>query len=213
MKKIVLLFLLLFIPLFSAAASEFEEGSHYSRVDPPQPGGLGEQIQVREFFWYGCGACSSLEPHLQGWLKRKPGNVDFIRIPMATENPVMDLHARTFYVLELMGADPVIHEKIFEAINVQDRKLRTLDEMEEFLAEEGIDVQVYRNTLTIDLVNSSIRRAKKLASEKVFNVNRVPTVIVDGKYVAGWLGGADTIKLTEYLIEKVRREKSDQAAK
>jgi thiol:disulfide interchange protein DsbA len=212
MKKISLLLLLLFFPLFSAAASEFEENLHYAKVVPQQPGGLGERIQVREFFWYACGACSNLEPHLQEWLKRKPEKVDFIRIPLTSENnPAVDLHARTFYVLELMGADPAIHEKIFNVINKQGRKLKTLDEMEEFLAEEGIDIQVYRKTLNIRVVTDSVEKAKKL--KEIYKAHRVPTLIVDGRYVVRGLAPADTVKLTEFLIEKVRREKKEQAAK
>jgi thiol:disulfide interchange protein DsbA len=212
MKKIVLLSLLLLFPLLSAAGPEFKEDMHYAKVLPQQPGGLGERIQVREFFWYGCGACSDLEPHLQEWLKHKPETVDFIRIPLTSENnPVIDLHARTYYVLELMGVDPAIHEKIFDVISKQGRKLKTLDEMAKFLAEEGVDVAVYRNTLNIRVVNASIEKAAKL--KKIYDANRVPTVIVDGKYVARWLGGRDTVKLTEYLIDKVRREKMEQTAK
>jgi thiol:disulfide interchange protein DsbA len=212
MKKIVPLFLLLLIPLFPAAASEFQEGEHYTTVVPPQPGGLGERIQVREFFWYACGACSSLEPHLQEWLESKPENVDFIRIPTTSdEYYTIDLHARTYYVLELMGVDSSIHGKIFTAINKQGRKLKTREEMERFLAEQGVDVEVYRNTLNIPVVDASIEKAKKLKA--LYGANRVPTLVVDGKYITRWLGSTGTVELTKHLVEKVRREKTDQAAK
>jgi thiol:disulfide interchange protein DsbA len=110
-----------------------------------------------------------------------------------------------------MGVDPTIHEKIFNVINKQGRKLKTLDEMEEFLAEQGVDIQVYRRTLNIPVVTASIEKAKKL--KKIYQAHRVPTLVVDGKYVAQGLAPADTVKLADYLIEKVRREKMEQAAK
>ncbi len=211
MKKILLLLSLAFAPLLLGAASQFEEDLHYSSVIPPQPGGEGGRIQVMEFFRYGCGACNAMEPYLQEWLKRKPDNVDFVRVPAVSDSPEIMLHAKTYYALELMKADRAIHEKIFHAIHDEHLTLDTSEQMEKFLGEQGIDIQAYRDAIVSFAVDMQIRRALILAQR--FDARRVPTVAVDGKYVTTWLGPAMTMQLAEYLITTVEREKTAQASK
>lgn len=60
------------------------------------------RIEVREFFWYGCGHCFALEPHMQGWLKKLPKDVRFVRTPAAM-NPLWEQAARAYYVSEALG--------------------------------------------------------------------------------------------------------------
>ncbi len=211
MKKTLLLLSLLFPPLLLGATPQFEEDLHYSSVIPPQPGGEGGRIQVMEFFWYGCGGCNALEPHLQEWLKRKPENVDFMRVPAVSDRPDVKMHAKTYYALELMKADRGIHEKIFHAIHDQHQALDTPERMEKFLGEQGIDTQAYRDAMASFAVDMQIRRALILAER--FDARRVPAVAVDGKYVTTGLNPAMTMQLVEYLMTTVEREKTAQASK
>ncbi|MCK7583637.1 MAG: hypothetical protein MZV65_54390 [Chromatiales bacterium] len=44
-------------------AQNFLEGVNYDTVRP-QKVETGDKIEVREFFWYGCSHCYTLEPHV-----------------------------------------------------------------------------------------------------------------------------------------------------
>ena len=80
MRKLIGLSLvaLLFLPLTGQA--QFLEGVEYARVNP-QPVETGNKVEVREFFWYGCPHCFSLEPSVAKWLKTMPRNAQFVRTP------------------------------------------------------------------------------------------------------------------------------------
>lgn len=53
----------------SALAANFVAGQDYIVVPTPVQVEVPGKIEVREFFWYGCGHCFKLEPHMQTWLK------------------------------------------------------------------------------------------------------------------------------------------------
>lgn len=212
MKRLTLLFLavLCFLPLAAPAQEKtpFEEELHWFTVIPEQPGGEGDRIQLIEFFWYGCPHCYTLEPHLNAWLAKKPDNVDFTRIPAMFDRPEVVLHAQTYYALELMGVIDELHAKLFDAINEERRRLKTQQEMETFLAEQGVDIERYRKSMKSFAVQTQARRASVLASR--FDVRGVPAIVVDGKYRTGGLGGAMMMEVTDFLIEKAEAEKGAQ---
>ncbi len=85
-----------------AAATNLVEGRDYTVIKSPLTLEKPGQIEVREFFWYGCGHCYALEPHLNNWLATKPTDVNFIRTPAAL-NPVWEQNARAYYAVEGMG--------------------------------------------------------------------------------------------------------------
>ena len=209
MKRLTLLFLavLCFVPLAAPAQEKtpFEEELHWFTVIPEQPGGEGDRIQLIEFFWYGCPHCYTLEPHLNAWLAKKPDNVDFTRIPAMFDRPEVVLHAQTYYALELMGVIDELHSKLFDAINEERRRLKTQQEMETFLAEQGVDIERYRKSMKSFAVQTQARRASVLASR--FDVRGVPAIVVDGKYRTCGLGGAMMMEVTDFLIEKAAAEK------
>ncbi len=227
MKKIAILLLLLLFPLLSSAAPEFEEDLHYSSVIPAQPGGEGGRIQVLEFFWYGCGHCYRFEPYLEGWLENKPADVDFVKVPglfrrppqeirpdmseLEKLRPSMLLHAETYYALELMGAGPEIHHKIFDAMHNQGHRLEVPEEMDAFLAGQGVDLKAYHNAMNSFAVNTQIKRALSLA--KRYDLRAVPSLGVDGKYMTGEVPVPELTQLLDYLIDRVRQEKSAAASK
>lgn len=73
-------------------------------------------VEVREFFWYGCPHCYTLEPFVTNWLKTKPANVNFVRTPAAM-NPVWEQNARGYYAVDLMGLTGKGDKPLFDAIH------------------------------------------------------------------------------------------------
>ena len=86
---------------------------------PPSPARPRRaRSSVVEVFWYACGHCYLLEPKLEAWNRKgRAPYVQLVRMP-ATWNPVLKMHARVFYTIELLGK-PQLHDEVFREINVQ----------------------------------------------------------------------------------------------
>jgi thiol:disulfide interchange protein DsbA len=200
----VLLSFFLALPAL-AAEQVFEEDLHYFSVIPEQPGGEDGQIQVLEFFLYSCPHCYRLEPYIDGWLKHKPDNVTFDRVPAMFNRPEVVMYAKTYYALKLIGQEERLQGAIFEVLDQRKRRLGTQPEMERFLEEQGVDLEAYRKAMKSFAVQTQIRRAAVLAER--FDITGVPALVVDGKYRTGGLEGGLMMKVTDYLVERAEKEK------
>ncbi|MDF1530550.1 MAG: thiol:disulfide interchange protein DsbA/DsbL, partial [Sedimenticola sp.] len=149
--------------------------------------------------------CYKMEPHLSTWLKSKPENVDFVRIPAMFKRADVVLHAKTYYALMLMGVEEELDASIFNVIHEQGNRLATPEEMESFLADKGVDIEAYRKAMKSFAVQTQSRRAEVLASR--FDVRGVPTFIVDGKFRTSGLEGDAQMQAINFLIDKVVTEK------
>jgi thiol:disulfide interchange protein DsbA len=206
MRKILLATILLIIPVLALASGEvYQEGVHYKKIDTDQSGVDGKRILVRGFFMYTCGHCNDLEPHLEEWLKTKPEDVDFVKIPAVFDRPVIILHAKAFYALNLIGVDAEIHNKIFHAIHEERKRLRTEADMDAFLEYNGVNMDEYRKALKAFSVVTSMRQASVLAES--YGIQGVPALVVDGKYLISGQKQEVMIGAMNQLIEQVRKAK------
>ncbi|MCP4285889.1 MAG: thiol:disulfide interchange protein DsbA/DsbL [Gammaproteobacteria bacterium] len=207
-KRIVLTFLaLIAVSMTGVAFSEqkFEEDIHYFSIFPAQPGGEGKRVQITEFFLYTCPHCYQLEPHLEAWLKQKPENVDFDRVPAMFNRESIKMQGKTYYALRLMGVADQLHEKIFNVIHDAGESLNTQEDMEAFLNQNGVDLVAYRKAMKSFAVQTQARRASVLGDR--YDLRAVPSLVVDGKYRATGLSGDAMMRLTDRLIEKVEAER------
>ncbi len=212
MKKTTIIRVLSLLALLCVAVTasaqtppKFEEELHYFSVIPEQPGGEGDKVQVLEFFMYSCPHCNNMEPHIEAWLKRKPENVEFIRIPAMFKRPDILLHGKTFYALTLMGLEDELTPVLFSEIHDKDNRLSDSAQMEAFLAKQGVDIAAYRKAMKSFAVQTQSRRAEVLAGR--FDIRSVPAFVIDGKYRTGGLDPAVQIQAIDYLIDKVVAEK------
>src|SRR5512142_2169703 len=143
MNKIwLLLSLLLVSGAASADMSSFTEGVNYVAVTPAQqtdvkPG----QIEVIEFYWYGCPHCFALEPYVEAWEKSgKPANVVFKRVPAAMKGSEFYVDAQATFVAEILGVGEKIREPFFNAIHLDGNDaLRTdKDAIRDFFGKYGV---------------------------------------------------------------------------
>jgi len=205
MRNMFIAILLLVTPVLVFAAPEYKNEVHYQTVVPEQPGGEGKGVRVTAFFWYGCGHCEALEPHLDKWLEQKGEDVEFVRVPAMFDRPDVIMHAKAYYALNQIDAKPDIHTKIFRAIHVERKHLRTEEDMEKFLQDNGVDMDAYRKAVTSFSVQTNIRKAAVLAEN--YDLHGVPSLAVDGKYKIGGLEGEDMIGVMNHLIDEVRKGK------
>lgn len=201
MKKL-LVFLFLFVNSAFLQAADYNEGTHYKKLQPPQSTDSGDKIEVLEFFWYGCTHCYSFEPFIKSWNKTKPANVEFVRVP-AIFRPDWEVHARAYYALSNMGVIENVHEKIFAAIHNDKKQLNKLELMADFVEKNGVNRQEFLKQYNSFSVDGMVRKAKK--QQKAYKIQGVPSVAVNGKYLTGgaMAGSYDNlIKVINHLIEK-----------
>ncbi len=205
------LMLLMLFPVLARA--EFTEGRQYMEVPFPTAVETGDKIEVREIFWYGCPHCYVLEPGLTQWLKKLPKNARFVRTP-ATAAPHWQIHAQAYYTFEALGALEKLHGAFFKT--VQDHQGKPNDEpgIADFAASHGIDRKKFTEAFDSFGVRLKLEKAKQINQD--LNINSVPTVVVDGRYLttAAMAGGEEKMfKLLDQLIVKAARERKTRAAK
>jgi thiol:disulfide interchange protein DsbA len=189
-----------------AALAQLQAGKDYSRLDPPQPTDSADKVEVVEFFWYGCGHCYKLEPALANWTKTLPKDVTFKRIP-AIPNDAWGQTAVIYYTLEAMGLLDKYHQKVFDAIHLDNVILSNRKVRDEWLAKQGIDVTEFNKVEKSFSVQAKMARAKQLTA--AYKVSGVPSLIVNGKYMTSneLAGGPErVVQVTDGLVAMSRRE-------
>jgi protein dithiol oxidoreductase (disulfide-forming) len=172
------------------ASERLKEGATYRRVVPAQPTHVAPgKVEVVEVFWYGCSHCFELDPAIESWRKKgKPAYVEFTRVP-GMWNDTLRIHARLFYATEALGKLEELHSAIFREIHVNKNPLTTVDQMQAFFRQHGVNPEEFQKAFSSFGVESKLQRADFL--NRRFGISQVPTVIVNGKYVtdAGMAGG------------------------
>ena len=164
---------------FAAGAAWSQQNSPFVLVQPPQPTESGGQIEVLEFFWYGCPHCYALEPEVNAWVKKQPSNVVFKRVP-AYPNENWGEMARVYYTLEAMGLLEKYHQKVFDAIHKEGINLANKRIRNDWLAKNGIDPAKFNDVEKSFTVSSKASRAQQMT--QAYKVDSVPRVVVNGKY-------------------------------
>lgn len=189
--------------------SRFVEGQHYRKLnfELPTEAPAG-QIEVAELFWYGCPHCFHLEPTMKEYLNNKPDNVYFRRIP-ATLNPQWKVHARAYYIGRLLDVDgsKKIHDKIFNAIHVQRRRLQDDAAIDNFFVSQGFTEEQVKSAANSMEVQMKIKMATEYSATS--QATGVPTLIVNGEYLTSptMAQGAEKLKrVLQFLVDKSSKE-------
>tara|TARA_R110002110_G_scaffold205066_7_gene417098 strand:+ start:231180 stop:231824 length:645 start_codon:yes stop_codon:yes gene_type:complete len=210
-NRVLMCFALLFVgPLVACAqedATQFEEGTHYDVIAPAVRTAEADKIEVAEFFWYGCGHCYTFEPMLEQWKKTLPEDVDFRGSP-AMWNPQMELHARAFYTAEALNVLDTMHPALFQAMNVDRKRLGTEEEIAKLFEANGVSEEEFNKAFKSFGVSSQVRQAG--ARARAAKITGTPSMMVNGKYhISTRKVGtqANMLKVAEFLIEKERAAK------
>lgn len=193
-----------------AGAAELKEGVNYTVFRPPQPTELKNKIEVTEFFWYGCSHCFHLEPALERWAAKLPKDVVFRRVPAVFParsggpGPWAPA-AKVYYTLEIMGLSGKFQQKVFNAVQLERRRLISDDpELFDWVAKQGIDAQKFKAIYNSFAVHSKVRRSMELCT--AYGFDGVPALIVDGRYMAvNTDNAAETLGVVDQLIDMARK--------
>lgn len=192
-----------------AAARSFDEGVQYVPIQPAPPVGTGDQVEVLEFFWYGCPHCRDFEPVVKKWAAALPANVVFAQVPVMFGGAA-DMHAQVYYALEGIGELERLHGKLFAAMHDEKRKLRTRDEVDGFLREQGVDMDRFNQAMGSFSVAAKVNRARALMRR--YGIRSVPVLVVDGRYRtgSGFSGYEEIVEVVDHVVDKVLTQRKAQ---
>ncbi len=203
-----MLMLLLSMAVGVQAQDSYKEGVHYQALKQPVPTQDPAKIEVTEVFWYGCGHCFSFEPMIQQWKKGLDSDVTFVHSPAIWNGP-MEVHARAFYVAKALNMFDKIHQPLFNALNIDRKRLANEKSLGQFFADFGVDAETFKKTYNSFGVVSQVSQAN--ARARSYGIQGTPEIVVDGKYrVSASLAGSQEkmLQVTNYLVNKIRQEKS-----
>jgi protein dithiol oxidoreductase (disulfide-forming) len=196
----------LFLATGGAASAQLVEGRNYVRLPTPVPVETGKNIEVIEFFSFGCPHCADLEPILEGWIAKKPADVELRRIPVAFQ-PAWERLGKVWFTLHALGQD-ALAPAVFNAIHKENRNLSDPRTFFEWAAQNGIDRKKVEDMYNSFTVASEMSKAKRQA--QVFGIESVPTIIVDGKFITASdkIGGHQNVPAAiDELVAKARAER------
>ena len=189
-----------------ADTPSFQAGVNYEAVSPAQPTEAKPgQVEVIEFFWYGCPHCFAVEPYLEAWIKSGPKGVQFRRIAAAMKGSEFYTDAQAYYTAQVLGVGDKIHEPLFNAIHLDgDGALRDdVDALRTFFGKYGVAPKDFDATWNSFAVQTRMSEAAQIADR--YSVNGVPTFIINGKWKTGagyQMNYPDIIKCVQFLVDK-----------
>ena len=210
--RLALLPLLLSLSLPALADQDyFFKGIQYETVTPAQQADVkAGQVEVIEFYWYGCPVCFGLEPYVEAWEKQLPANVVFKRVPGAMPGSEFYLDAQATAVAEVLGIGEKIREPFFNAIHEDHNgALRSdKDAVRAFFGKFGAKPADFDTAWDSAAVKAKLAEYQKLGER--YGIERVPTFIVNGKWKTGAGYGMPYDKLmrcVDYLIAQEQTSK------
>jgi protein dithiol oxidoreductase (disulfide-forming) len=202
-----------FAPLSLAEAPQV--GNNFEAVAQPIPTDNAAKIEVMEIFWYGCSHCYSMDTPLNAWVKKLPADVYFKRMP-GLPNASWAPMAKAFYAMETLGVSEKLHTPLFEAVH-KSKSLNPTDE-KAILAwvtqQSKMDKAKVEAAFKSFTINTNLNRAAQIF--RASGATGVPSLVIDGKYITSSTmngGNEQALKVADYIIENVRKDKAAPAAK
>lgn len=194
----------------AAAAQETPRArvNHEYRVINPQAVETGDNIEVVEFFWYGCPYCHELQSPLAEWLNRKPADVTLRRVPALLGDDRAP-HARIYYALEALGELDRLHQQVYLSYHLQRLAMSKPEVMAQWAVRHGIDRQRWLTAYNSSEVTQKIRRAQELT--RAYDVQGTPSMAVDGRHLtsSGTAGGVrGVMPVVDDLIHIARQQRA-----
>jgi len=202
---------LVFLALVPLAMSSFAQldryvaGTHYAELPAPVNTQDASKVEVIEVFWYGCSHCFRFEPLIVDYEANAPEYVDFVRFP-AMWNGLMKVHAQAFYTAEALDAVEIVHEHIFNAINLQGNRLGNEEQLADLFAEHGIAREDFSAAFNSFSVRTKVNQAEGRMED--YQIRSTPNMVVNGKYLVTTGENVRTqqemMEVVKFLVEKER---------
>ena len=201
--------LVLLLPLTVSSYAQIERyvaGTHYTELSVPVNTNDSSKIEVIEAFWYGCSHCFRFEPLINDWASKLPEDVDFMLFP-AMWNALMKVHGQIYYAAEALDAVNIVHEPVFNAINVQGNRLQNERQISALFVEHGISEEDFERAFNSFSVRTKVNQAEKRMQD--YQIRSTPNMVVNGKYLITTGENVPTqeamLEVVNFLVEKERQ--------
>ena len=201
--------LVLLLPLTVSSYAQIERyvaGTHYTELSVPVNTNDSSKIEVIEAFWYGCSHCFRFEPLINDWASKLPEDVDFKLFP-AMWNDWMKIHGQIYYAAEALDAVDLLHEHVFNAINVERNRLQNEEQIGALFVEHGISQEDFERAFNSFSVRTKVNQAEKRMQD--YQIRSTPNMVVNGKYVIATGAAVTTqqemLEVVNFLVEKERQ--------
>jgi protein dithiol oxidoreductase (disulfide-forming) len=206
-----------FKTIMVTAATAFAVGAFAQPADDgvvvlknPQSVENDGKVEVLEFFGYGCIHCAHLEPKFEEWIKRQPADVKVKRVPVPFESRGID-SIPIFYTLEAMGLLEKLHQKVFDAANVENVALANPAVLNKWLEKQGVNPAQYEEVKKSFSVGGKINRARRLAGD--YQIMATPTLVINGRTLVSQTSGPERMfAKADQLIAEARASLKSTAA-
>ena len=188
----------------SAEGETYVEGKDYDVISPAIRTANPDKVEVVEFFWYGCGHCYTFEPMITQWKKSLPEYVDFVGSPAVWNQP-MELHAKAYYAAKALDALDPMHMVIFQAMNVDRKRLASEQEIAALFTANGVSEADFSKAYNSFGIDSQVRQAN--AKARAAKITGTPEMVVNGKYATDGQNIKtfnDIINVTDELVNRER---------
>jgi thiol:disulfide interchange protein DsbA len=196
-----------------ATAQQVKRDVDYRLIPQPQPVETGDRIEVIDFFFYACPYCNELAPHLERWLKRKPADVVFRRMPVVRHDSWIPL-AKTYFALEAMGEVDRLHLAVYRSYHVEDLYMSQEKVIAEWATKHGLDSEKFMAIYRSDDVRQKVERARKMTID--YDIQGTPSIVVDGKFLTSSSmtpGVPQVIPVIDGLVRLARQQRLEKSGK
>jgi len=191
----------------ASGASAFHENGQYQRISPPVPTQVEDgKIEVVEMFFYACPHCYALAPKIKEWLKHKPDDVSFRRVP-AIVGPTWADQARAYYIAEALGMLDTFDDAFFDDIHKNGNQYYNQYSITRFLVEQGADEAEVARLYDSAEITEKASQARILTVK--YGLRGVPAIIVAGKYKTAsyYTRNLDEmLEVVDVLIDRARND-------
>lgn len=174
------------------------------RVITPQPVQAPGNIEIIDFFWYGCPYCNSLQPALERWISRKPADVTVRRIPAVLRESWAP-HAHIYYTLEALGEAGRLHQQVYHGYHVEELSMSRPEVMSDWAVRNGIARERWDAAYQSPVVQRKVEEAVQLTRN--YTITGTPSLVVDGRYLTSgsMVETLDSLfPILDGLIDRVR---------
>jgi len=195
------------------SAQQVKRDVDYRLLPQAQPVQTGERIEVIDFFFYACPYCNELAPHLDRWIKRKPADVVFRRMPVVRHDTWVPL-AKTYFALETIGEADRLHMAVYLSYHVDDLYMSQEKVIAEWATKNGLDSEKFMSIYRSDEVKAKVELAKKMTKD--YDIQGTPSIVVDGKFLTSSSmtpGVAQVIPVIDGLVRLARQQRIEKNGK
>jgi len=200
--------------LLAALPARAQAGKDYKEIKPPvsvdTPAG---QIEVIEFFSYGCSHCKDFEPTFAAWAKAVPKDVVVRHVHVGWDKGFEPLQ-RLYYSLEALGQVNALQAKVYTALQTERKRLDQPDVLFAWIAQQGVDRAKFEQAYKSFGVANQIQRA--IVAQNAYQIEGTPGIGVGGRFStdSGMARGFDSmLKLVDTLIGQIRQGAGKPAAR